>query len=84
MHSITLKGPSFSFYCYTANEAKRLGLIDSYRKSGTYAPISTPFEQGEGMLLKAWIDRLPDAILVSNARYKITVYRPKTKLIPND
>jgi hypothetical protein len=78
---VTLKGPNYSFQCYGIHEAKQLGLIDSWGKEGTHAPVSTVFEQGEGKLLADWVERIPDALLVATGRYQITVYRPKSRLI---
>lgn len=80
---LTLKGPTptYRFKVYGLKEAKRLGLIDSFRRPGTHAPVSTAFAQGEGHLLRSWIARIPDALLVATGRYEITVYRPKSELL---
>ena len=78
---VTLKGPVYTFRCYGSHEAKQLGLIDSWGKPGTHAPVSTTFEQGEGKLLADWVEKMPDALLISTGRYQITVYRPKNKLV---
>jgi len=80
-YDISLRGPIYTFECYSIHEAKQLGLIDSWNRPGTYAPVSTVFEHGEGKLLTDWIDRISDAILIATGRYQITVYRPKSKLI---
>jgi hypothetical protein len=83
---VTLRGPNYTFECYGVHEAKRLGLIDSWEKQGTHAPVSTVFEQGEGKLLADWVEKVPDALLVATGRYQITVYRPKSRIvvIPDD
>lgn len=78
---VTLKGPTYTFQCYGIHEAKQLGLIDSWSKPGTHAPVSTVFEQGEGKLLADWVERIPDALLIATGRYQVTVYRPKSKVI---
>jgi len=78
---VTLKGPTYTFQCHGIHEAKQLGLIDSWGKQGTHAPVSTVFEQGEGKLLADWVDRIPDALLIATGRYQITVYRPKSKVL---
>ena len=78
---VTLKGPTYTFACYGVHEAKQLGLIDSWGRQGTHAPISTTFEQGEGKLLADWIEKMPDALLVATGRYQIVVHRPKHKLV---
>ena len=80
-HDVTLRGPVYTFQCLGVHEAKQAGLIDSWEKEGTHAPVSTIFEHGEGKLLADWIARLPDALLVATGRYQITVYRPKSRLI---
>ncbi len=80
-HDVTLRGPVYTFHCLGVHEAKQAGLIDSWEKEGTHAPVSTIFEHGEGKLLADWIERLPDALLVATGRYQITVYRPKSRLI---
>ena len=80
-HDVTLRGPLYTFQCLGVHEAKQAGLIDSWEKEGTHAPVSTIFEHGEGKLLADWIARLPDALLVATGRYQITVYRPKSRLI---
>ena len=80
-HDVTLRGPLYTFHCLGVHEAKQAGLIDSWRKEGTHAPVSTIFEHGEGKLLADWIAGLPDALLVATGRYQITVYRPKSRLI---
>lgn len=79
-HNVTLRGPEYIFTCYGAHEAKQLGLIDSLEKKGTHAPVSVVFKQGEGKLLSKWVETVPDALLIANGRYKITVYRPKRKV----
>ncbi len=83
---VTLRGPLYTFQCYGVHEAKRLGLIDSWEKEGTHAPVSTVFEQGEGKLLADWVENVPDALLIATARYQIVVYRPKSRiiLVPDD
>jgi len=83
---VTLRGPNYTFKCYGVHEAKRLGLIDSWEREGTHAPVSTVFEQGEGKLLADWIANVPDALLIATARYQITVYRPKSRIVilPDD
>ena len=81
MQEVTLKGPVYPFNCYGVHEAKQLGLIDSWERKGTYAPVSTMFEQGDGKLLADWIEKMPDCILVATGRYAITVYRPKHRLM---
>jgi len=80
-HHVTLRGPTYTFHCHGVHEAKQAGLIDSWEKEGTHAPVSTVFEHGEGKLLADWIERLPDALLVATGRYQITVYRPKSRLV---
>ena len=80
-HDVTVRGPLYTFHCLGVHEAKQAGLIDSWEKEGTHAPVSTIFEHGEGKLLADWIERLPDALLVATGRYQITVYRPKSRLI---
>ena len=80
-HDVTLRGPLYTFQCHGVHEAKQAGLIDSWEKEGTHAPVSTVFEHGEGKLLADWIARVPDALLVATGRYQITVYRPKSRLI---
>lgn len=80
-HEVSLRGPSYSFECYGVHEAKRLGLVDSWEREGTHAPVSTIFEQGEGKLLADWVAKVPDALLVATGRYQITVYRPKSRLL---
>jgi len=80
-HDVTLRGPVYTFSCLGVHEAKQAGLIDSWEKEGSHAPVSTIFEHGEGKLLADWIARLPDALLVATGRYQITVYRPKSRLI---
>ncbi|HWL51323.1 MAG TPA: hypothetical protein VNQ90_02750 [Chthoniobacteraceae bacterium] len=80
-HEVTLRAPVYAFQCYGVHEAKQLGLIDSWERPGTHAPVSTQFEHGEGKLLHDWIANMPDAILVATARYGITVYRPKSRLL---
>jgi len=80
-HDVTLRGPVYTFQCQGVHEAKQAGLIDSWEKEGTHAPVSTVFEHGEGKLLADWIERVPDALLVATGRYQITVYRPKSRLI---
>jgi hypothetical protein len=79
--TVTLRGPVYTFTCYGIHEAKQAGLIDSWEREGTHAPISTIFEHGEGKLLADWITHVPDALLVATGRYQITVYRPKSRLI---
>ncbi len=79
-HQTILKGPIYTFTVYGIHEAKQLGLIDSWDSPGTYAPVSTAFEQGEGQLLHDWIKSIPDAILVETGRRQITVYRPKSQV----
>ena len=83
---VTLKGPNYTFQCYGVHEAKQLGLVDSWGKPGTHAPVSTVFEQGEGKLLADWVEKVPDAVLVATGRYQITVFRPKNRIIvvPDD
>ena len=85
-HDVTLRGPVYTFACHGIHEAKQAGLIDSWEKQGTHAPVSTVFEHGEGKLLADWIARVPDALLVATGRYQITVYRPKNRLalLPED
>ena len=78
---VTLKGPNYTFQCHGIHEAKQLGLIDSWGKQGTHAPVSTVFEQGEGKLLADWVEEIPDALLIASGRYQITVYRPKSRII---
>jgi len=78
---LTLRGPLYTFRVYDQNEAKQLGLMDSYKNKGTHAPISTEFEHGEGKLLEDWIAKIPDALLIATGRYQITVYRPKSRVI---
>ncbi len=78
---MTLKGPVYTFQCYGVHDAKRAGLIDSYEKKGTHAPVSTVFEQGEGKLLADWLEKVPDALLIATGPYQITVYRPKNRII---
>ena len=78
---LTLRGPIYTFQVYDPLEAQQLGLMDSYKKKGTHAPVSTEFEQGEGKLLADWIENIPDAVLIATGRYKITVYRPKSRVI---
>ena len=80
-HDVTLRGPVYTFQCHGIHEAKQAGLIDSWEKEGTHAPVSTIFEHGEGKLLADWIERVPDALLVATGRYQITVYRPKSRLV---
>lgn len=80
-HDVTLRGPVYTFRCYGVHEAKQAGLIDSWEKEGTHAPVSTVFEHGEGKLLADWIEGVPDALLVATGRYQITVFRPKSRLI---
>ncbi len=80
-HDVTLRGPLYTFHCHGVHEAKQLGLIDSWLKEGTHAPVSTVFEHGEGKLLADWIENVPDALLVATGRYQITVFRPKSRLI---
>ena len=80
-HDVTLRGPVYTFQCRGIHEAKQAGLIDSWEKEGTHAPVSTIFEHGEGKLLADWIERVPDALLVATGRYQITVYRPKSRLV---
>lgn len=80
-HDVTLRGPVYTFQCHGIHEAKQAGLIDSWEKEGTHAPVSTIFEHGEGKLLADWIKRVPDALLVATGRYQITVYRPKSRLV---
>ena len=80
-HDVTLRGPLYTFHCHGVHEAKQLGLIDSWLKEGTHAPVSTVFEHGEGKLLADWIANVPDALLVATGRYQITVFRPKSRLI---
>jgi len=88
-HEVTLRNPPSSFQCYGLNEAKQLGLVDSWGKPGTYDAISTVFSNGEGVLLTEFIKDKPDAILISadsdsttkDKRYAITVYRPKARLV---
>ena len=80
-HDVTLRGPVYTFSCHGIHEAKQLGLIDSWEKEGTHAPISTVFEHGEGKLLADWIQAIPDALLVATGRYQITVFRPKSRLV---
>jgi len=80
-HDVTLRGPLYTFPCLGIHEAKQSGLIDSWEKEGTHAPVSTVFEHGEGKLLADWIERVPDALLVATGRYQITVYRPKSRLV---
>ncbi|HWL51728.1 MAG TPA: hypothetical protein VNQ90_04795 [Chthoniobacteraceae bacterium] len=81
-HEVTLRGPTYTFQCYGVHEAKQLGLIDAWEKPGTHAPVSTRFEQGEGKLLADWIENMPDALLVATGRYQITIYRPKSRIVP--
>ena len=81
MQEITLKGPPYTFHCVGVHEAKQLGYIDSWERSGTHAPVSTVFEQGEGKLLADWIEKIPDALLIATGRYQITVYRPKNRIV---
>lgn len=83
-HEVTLRGPVYSFECYGVHEAKQLGLIDSWEREGTHAPVSTVFDQGEGKLLADWVALIPDALLIATGRYQITVYRPKSRVIPVD
>ncbi|MEI8235504.1 MAG: hypothetical protein WCH57_12585 [Verrucomicrobiota bacterium] len=85
-HDVTLRGPVYTFACYGVHEAKQLGLIDSWEKEGSHAPVSTVFEHGEGKLLADWVAGVPDALLVATGRYQITVYRPKSRLcfLPED
>ena len=78
--TLTLRGPVYSFECVGVHEAKQDGLIDSWEREGTHAPISTIFEHGEGKLLADWVEKIPDALLVATGRYQITVYRPKSRL----
>ena len=84
---ITFRGPVYSFRVYDLFEARQAGLIDSPKKDGsvlrpgTHAPVSEAFEQGEGKLLEDWIVNIPDALLIATARYQITVYRPKSRVI---
>ncbi len=80
-HDVTLRGPVYTFRCHGIHEAKQAGLIDSWEKEGTHAPVSTIFEHGEGKLLADWVERVPDALLVATGRYQITVYRPKSRLL---
>jgi len=80
-HEVTLRGPHYAFECHGVHEAKKLGLIDSWEREGTHAPVSTVFEQGEGKLLADWVANVPDALLVATGRYQITVYRPKSRLV---
>jgi|GEM_PF-1508792 len=86
MHDVTLRGPDYTFPCYGVHEAKQLGLIDSWEKKGTYVPVSTVFEQGEGLLLREFLSGCPDAICIASGRYQITVYRPARKVleVPDD
>ena len=81
MQEVTLKGPVYNFQCYGIHEAKQRGIVESWGKPGTHAPVSTVFEQGEGKLLADWIAEIPDALLVATGRYQITVYRPKSKIV---
>ena len=78
---LVLRGPNYAFECHGIHEAKQLGLIDSWGREGTHAPVSTVFEQGEGKLLADWVAQVPDALLVATGRYQITVYRPKSRMI---
>ncbi len=78
---VVLRGPNYAFECYGVHEAKQLGLIDSWGREGTHAPVSTVFEQGEGKLLADWVSQVPDALLVATGRYQITVFRPKSRMI---
>ncbi len=80
-HDVTLRGPVYTFRCYGVHEAKQAGLIDAWEHPGSYAPVSTIFEHGEGKLLADWIAAVPDALLVATGRYQITVYRPKSRLV---
>lgn len=80
-HEVTLRGPVYAFECFGVHEAKQLGLIDSWEREGSHAPVSTVFEQGEGKLLADWVALVPDALLVATGRYQITVYRPKSRVI---
>jgi hypothetical protein len=81
MEEVILKGPAYTFNCYGVHEAKQLGILDAWGKSGTHAPVSSAFEQGEGKLLSDWIGHVPDALLIQTGRYQITVYRPKSRII---
>jgi len=78
---LTLRGPVYTFSCIGIHEAKQAGLIDSWEKAGSHAPVSTIFEHGEGKLLADWVVGIPDALLVATGRYQITVYRPKSRLL---
>ena len=78
---LTLRGPVYTFPCIGIHEAKQAGLIDSWEKEGSHAPVSTIFEHGEGKLLADWVTKVPDALLVATGRYQITVYRPKKRLL---
>lgn len=80
-HEVILKGPVYRFQSYSQNEAKQLGIIDSFGREGTHAPISTVFEHGEGKILADWLGAIPDAILVSTGRHQLIVYRPKSKVV---
>ncbi len=80
MRVVNLRGPVYSFRTYSAHEAKRLGLIDSYRRRGTHEPISKMYKQGDGKMLADALGDWPDAILVETGRYRITAYRPREVL----
>lgn len=79
-HEVTLRGPGYTFRCYGVQEAKQLGLIDSYEQEGSHDPISVAFEAGEGALLADVVAKIPDAILIVAERRRITIYRPKEAL----
>jgi len=83
-YELILRGPLYRFQCYSINEAKRRGIVDSFGREGTHAPVSTVFRQGEGKLLADWLAFVPDAILISTGRSQATVYRPKSKVIIMD
>ena len=78
---VMLRGPEYQFQAYGVHQAKQLGLIDSWEREGTHAPISTIFEHGDGKLLADWVANMPDALLIATGRHQITVYRPKSRLI---
>lgn len=80
--TVALRGttPIYKFRAYGLEQAKRLGLIDSSRSRGRYAPVSDSYSHGSAHLLEAELQRMPDAILVAHKRNEIVIYRPKRRI----
>lgn len=79
MHTVKLS-TTFKFRCYGVHEAKRLGLVPAYRSRGTHDMIAGPYRDGEGELLRRFLEENPDAICVAGSD-GIRVYRPKEVVV---